>query len=179
MKSIFANHRYYQCINRKASWIAKIFRWNSFSQPSCRWPYTLGKYSCYLRHNNWLSERRQTDTPGTGSLCCLSYLLGFSQSEHLFGMGGRSWRSPSPLQKGTMDPKAETQPMLGGPQSPLYCCVGSTACISLRTLPHTSTGAIKKKGRKHPPTCLRWSTKEGKPDIEEKGEGLLTRTSIL
>lgn len=68
-----------------------------------------------------------------------------------------------------MNPKAETQPMLGGPQSPLYCCVGSTACISLRTLPHTSTGAIKKKGRKHPPACLRQSTKEGKLDIGEKG----------
>lgn len=78
-----------------------------------------------------------------------------------------------------MNPKAETQPMLGGPQSPLYCCVGSTACISLRTLPHTSTGAIKKKGRKHPPACLRQSTKEGKLDIGEKGEGLSNRTSTL
>lgn len=115
------------------------------------------------------SEGRQTRW-GTGSLCWLSYLLGFSQSEHLVGMGGRSWRSPSPLQKGTMDPKAETQPMLGGPQSPLYCCVGSTACISLRTLPHTSTGAIKKKGRKHPPACLRWSKKKGSLTLERRGK---------
>lgn len=77
-----------------------------------------------------------------------------------------------PFAEGTMDPKAEKQPMLGGPQSPFYCCVGSYDLHFIENVASHITAAIKRKERKHPLACLRWSTKEGKQCLKKGGRSV-------
>lgn len=68
-----------------------------------------------------------------------------------------------PFAEGDHGPQGREAAHAGRPTKPLLLLCGQLrTCISLRVLPHTSTAAIKQKGRKHPPACLRWPTKEGK-----------------
>lgn len=163
MNSIFPNHSCYQCINRKASWRAEILRWNSFSQLWRPDHHVTIKYNCYWSHNNWLSEGKKTDTLEdrlfvVAGLPAVFLTLGASlwyEREKL--------KVTEPFAEGDHGPQGREAAHAGRPTKPLLLLCGQLrTCISLRVLPHTSTAAIKQKGRKHPPTCLRWPTKEGK-----------------
>lgn len=124
MNSIFPNHCCYQCINRKASWKAKILRRNSFSQLWCPYHHILIKYNYYLSHNNWLSEWKRIDTPWDRLFVVAVLPAVFLTVRASLWYGREKLKVTEPFAKGSMDPKVEMQPMLRGPQSPLLLLCG-------------------------------------------------------